>query len=337
MERQVNFCTEKMMPRTLKDAALAPQEVKTIGLVGMGSVGAGWATVYLARGYKVLAFDPAPQAEVATVRFLGDSWPAVRDLGLTGAARPPADNLRFVSLPEVAAGADIVHENVPEDADLKRSALAEIEAAAALETVICSSSGGLKPSDLQRDMIAPERFVIVHPFNPPHLIPLVEVIGGKRTAAETVDWTIDLMRQIGKRPIKLDREMTAYLANRLQFALLREAIHCLAEGVASARSIDDAVRYALAPRWLVMGALMTFSLAGGPGGMSDLLDKFGASTEEWWADLGAPHLTPEVRQKLVAAGDALAAGRSLSEWIAYRDKRLVELFTALRDGGELSD
>jgi carnitine 3-dehydrogenase len=142
----------------------------------------------------------------------------------------------------------------------------QLEAAAPRSTIICSSSGGLTPSELQAEMTAPERLVIAHPFNPAHLIPLVEIIGGKHTSPQTIDWTMTLMRRIGKKPIKLDREVTAYLANRLQFALLREAVHCLAEGVADARSIDDAVRYALAPRWLIMGALMTFSLAGGPGG-----------------------------------------------------------------------
>jgi 3-hydroxyacyl-CoA dehydrogenase len=314
--------------------SIRPEQVSKIGLVGMGSVGAGWATAYLAHGCEVLAFDPTPGAEQAAHKFLQDTWGSVRKLGLAGTDAPPLENLRFLSVDELAREAEIVHENVPEDVRVKRETFKQLEAQTDRSTVICSSSGGLTPSELQAEMTAPERLVIAHPFNPAHLIPLVEVIGGRQTSPETVEWTMSLMRRIGKKPIKLEREMTAYLANRLQFALLREAVHCLAEGVADASSIDAAVRYALAPRWLIMGALMTFSLAGGPDGMPAVLEKFSASTEKWWDSLGAPRLTPDVRAKLIAAGDELAGQRPLDEWIVYRDRQLVELLAFMRDHEE---
>src|SRR5205807_2704682 len=152
--------------------------------------------------------------------------------------------------------------------------------------VICSSSGGIPPSQLQADMPGRERIVVAHPFNPPHLMPLVEVIGGSDTAPEVIDWTMSYLQRVGKHPIRLHREMTAYLTNRLQFALLREAVNCLMEGVASPKSIDDAVKYGLAPRWAVVGGLMTLALAGGQGGMAQVMASFAPAIEQWWADLG---------------------------------------------------
>jgi carnitine 3-dehydrogenase len=305
------------------DGLLSVRAVRTIGLLGMGSVGSGWAAIYLARGYDVLAHDPAPGAPERARLFLEATWPVLVQLGAASES-PPLDRLRFGSLAK-AASADLLHENAPEVLGVKQELYAAIEREAGESTIICSSSGGLKPSELQAGMREPSRLVVAHPFNPPHLVPLVEVLGGARTAPAVVDWTMRFMERLGKKPIRLEREMTAYLTNRLQFALLREAVHCVVEGVASPGAIDDALRYGLAPRWAAVGALMTLTLAGGPGGMPHVLDQFGDAIERWWGDLGQPTLTPEVRGKLVQAAAEITAGRPLPEWIERRDAKLVEI------------
>jgi len=303
--------------------------IKSIGLLGIGSVGAGWAATFLAHGYRVLAYDPAPNAQDKAIGFLRESWPAIRKLGVTREEHPPLDRLEFTSLRDLALTSDVVHENAPELLDLKRALLRDLAEVSSPHVVICSSSGGIPPSQLQADMPGGARIVVAHPFNPPHLMPLVEVIGGVDTAPEVVDWTMSYLQNVGKHPIRLHREKTAYLTNRLQFALLREAVNCLMEGVASPKSIDDAVKYALAPRWAVMGGLMTLALAGGEGGMAQVMTSFAPAIEQWWADLGQPRLTAEVQKRLIAAADELAEGRPIADWIRTRDEQLVKLFTAV--------
>ncbi len=302
--------------------------IGTAGMIGMGSVGCGWAATYLAAGANVLAYDPDPAAPERARAFLISAWPALRDLGATDLPEPPLDRLRFADLDEVTRGADVVHENGPEKLAAKQEIYAQIEAASGADLLICSSSGGIQPSLLQADMAHPARLVVAHPFNPPHLIPLVEIIGGEATDAAVVEKAMALMRALGKKPIHLKKEMVAYMANRLQFALLREAMHCLDEGVADAQAIDDALRYALAPRWSIMGSLMIFSLAGGNGGMRHTLDQFSDATQLWWDSLGSPRLTPELKQKLIDAQAQLMNGKSPQDWARLRDERLVAVLNA---------
>ena len=218
-----------------------------------------------------------------------------------------------------------IHENGPKDAALKRRIYAEAEEAAHPDAIIASSSGGLPPTPLQAEMRHPERFLIAHPFNPPHIVPLVEVLGGEKTALQSIDRMLVHLKALGKHPIKLDREMPGYLTNRLQFALLREAINCLVEGVASAESIEDAVTYGLAPRWMVMGSLTTLTLAGGDGGMQRVLDSFSVAIEGWWKALGSPTMTVEVKDKLLSAAEKLTAGRSIADMVQARDRNLVSI------------
>jgi len=323
-----------MEPRSDEfDTNLLPDlgRVGRVGLLGMGSVGSGWAAVYLARGMEILAYDPGEDAADRTVKFLEDGWHSLVELGLTDRETPPLDLLRFVSIGEAVKTAHVIHENAPEHLEVKRQLLAEIERSAPAQTVICSSSGGLPPTEIQAAMKHPARMVVAHPFNPPHLIPLIEVVGGAKTSGAVIEWTMAFMTHMGKKPIRLDREKTAYLTNRLQFALLREAIHCLDSGVASARAIDDAIKYALAPRWAAMGGLMTLILAGGPGGIRHTLQQFSPAIESWWDDLGTPRLTADVKAKMISAELELMAGHSLTEWISLRDKKLVRLLGLIDD------
>ena len=310
---------------------MLPQEQpRRIGLVGTGSVGSGWAAIYLARGFEVVACDPAPDAEDRLRAFVANTWDALQRIGFATADRVPDGNISFApDAGAVAASSDFVQENAPEDLALKQKVYAEIEEAAPATLVIGSRTGGIPPSPLQAKMRHPERLIVCHPFNQPHLVPLVEIIGGEKTAPEVVDWALRFFAALGKKPIRVDKEVTAFLTNRLQFALLREAIHCVAEGIASPQAIEDAMRYGLGPRWAVMGPLTTLTLAGGEGGMPHVL-KMASELQKWMDACGTPQVTsPEVQARLIAAAEAITAGRSLPDIIAWRNERLVDLLRAV--------
>jgi carnitine 3-dehydrogenase len=315
---------------------MLPQEQpRRIGLVGTGSVGSGWAAIYLARGFEVIACDPAPDAETRLRDFIASTWDALQRIGFATEERMPAEKLSFVAgARAVAASSDFVQENAPENLALKQAVYAEIEDTAPPTLVIGSSTGGIPPTQLQAKMRNPERLIVCHPFNPPHLIPLIEIIGGERTAPEVLDWALRFFTALGKKPIRVDKEVTAFLTNRLQFALLREAVHCVAEGIASPQAIEDAMRYGLGPRWAVMGALTTFTLAGGEGGMPHVL-KIAPELQKWMDACGTPKLTdPEVQKKLIAAAEEITRGRPLPDLIAWRNERLVDLLRAVGPGSE---
>lgn len=315
---------------------MLPQEhPKRIGLVGTGSVGSGWAAIYLARGYEVVACDPAPDAEDRLRAFVANTWDALQRIGCATTDRVPDGNISFApSAGAVAAASDFVQENAPENLALKQAVYAEIEDAAPASLVIGSSTGGIPPSQLQAKMRHPERLLVCHPFNPPHLVPLIEIIGGEKTAPAVVDWALRFFTALGKKPIRVDKEVTGFLTNRLQFALLREAVHCVAEGIASPQAIEDAMRYGLGPRWAVMGALTTLTLAGGEGGMPHVL-KMAPELQKWMDACGTPQLMdPDVQQKLITAAEAITAGRPLPDIIAWRNERLVDLLRAVGPGTE---
>lgn len=303
------------------------ERIETVGLAGVGAVGYGWAVLLLARGYAVVASDPAPGARQGLEPAVAERWPAMLRLGLTSLPTPPLERLRFAtSLAEMAAASDLVQENAPENPAIKQQVIAEVDAHLAPDRLILSSSGGLPPSQLQRYCRSPERLVLGHPFHPAHIVPLVEVVGGERTDPAAVELALSFYTRLGKRPIRLEREMVGHLTNRLQFALLREAANCLASGVASATDIDAALRWGLGPRWALMGGLMTFNLAGGPGGLASLLERFGSDVERWWADLAPTRLTPKVRQALISGAAELTAGRPNEEWAQWRDDALIDFF-----------
>lgn len=309
--------------------ALQPNE-KKIALVGLGTVGLGWAAIYLANGFRVFAWDPAQEVEPRSIQFLNTTWPALRSLGLTELQSPPVDLLRIVGdVDEAVKDAVFIHENGPENVQTKRSIMAMIEASAALDTIIASSSGGLPPSQIQLNMQYPERMLIAHPFNPPHLVPLVEVIGGSKTSSKSIETAISHLRALRKHPIRVDKEEPGYLTNRLQFALVREAVHCLVEGIAPLESIEDALRFGLAPRWLAMGSLTTLTLAGGQGGMARMLDSFAGAIDGWWDALGQPHMTKEVKDSLIAAAAKITTDTKIETLIEQRDRALVPVLQTL--------
>jgi 3-hydroxyacyl-CoA dehydrogenase len=305
-----------------------PTAVRTVAVIGANTIGASWAAWFLARGLDVVASDPAPDGEARARKIVADAWPALTRLGLAPGASP--DRLRF-ERDRVAAArqGDLVQESAPERLPLKQALLAELDAALPAERVIASSTSGFTTAEMQTRMRHPERLVVAHPFNPPHLIPLVEVVGGGKTASAAVDWAMTFYAAVGKHPIRLNKAVPGHLANRLQQALWREAIHMVAEGVASVADVDAAVAYGPGLRWAIMGPTLTFHLGGGAGGMKHFFDHFGGYIESQWRDLGSPILTPELVQRLIEGVADEAGGRSLAALGAERDACLLDILAAL--------
>ncbi|MDT7606676.1 MAG: carnitine 3-dehydrogenase [Pseudonocardiales bacterium] len=303
-------------------------DVRTVACIGAGVIGGGWVAHFLARGYRVLAWDPAPDAAEKLTRLVGNAWPALTELGLADGASQA--NLTVVpTLVEAVAEAGFVQESAPEDLDLKRRLLAEIDAATPAGVVIASSTSGYSMSEMQVDAATPERLVVGHPFNPPYLIPLVEVVGGRLTEAWATSWAADFYRHVGKSVITMENELPGFIANRLQEALWREALHMVANGEATVEQIDTAITDGPGLRWPAQGPLLTFHLAGGEGGMAHMLDHFGPSLKSPWTRLEAPELTPKLRNAMVDGCDAEAAGRSIAELVAERDRAIIAVQRAV--------
>jgi carnitine 3-dehydrogenase len=297
---------------------IAPQEIRTVAVVGAGSIGASWAALVLARGLDVVATDPAPGAEERLRENL------VLRLGELGVDAAPERTRFTAEAADAVAGADLVLECGPERLDLKRELFEVLDAAAAPDVLLASSSSGLAPSAFQSGCGHPERVLVTHPFNPPHLLPLVEVVGGEQTSEEALESAMAVMRHLGKRPIRLRRELPGHVANRLQAALWREAYHLVGEGVVSVTDLDLAISSGPGLRWALLGPFATQHLSGGPGGLAHVLEHLGPPMVEWWDDLGSPELTPGLVDKLVAGVREELGGRD-DEVMAARDQALREL------------
>ena len=296
-----------------------------IAVIGAGTIGASWAAIFLARGHEVSASDPSPNAEAFARRFIGNAWPTLEKLGrvVKGASQ---ERITFHATPAAACkGANFVQESGPEREDLKIEVFAAIDAATPKDVVIASSSSGLLISRVTVKCKHPERCVIGHPFNPPHLIPLVEVVGGEKTSAETIAKAMEFYRALGKHPIHIKKEVRAHVANRLQVALWREAIHLVAEGVVSVADVDAAIAYGPGLRWALMGPHLTFHLAGGEGGMTHFMDHLAEANQTWMDDLGTPRLTPDVQKTIIDGVAKEAGGRTIADLQRWRDRKLIEI------------
>jgi carnitine 3-dehydrogenase len=311
---------------------VAPRDVEQVTCVGAGVIGGGWVAYFLARGYRVVAWDPAPDAEQRLRHLVGAAWPALTELGLAEGAS--VGNLTVApTLAEACAGADFVQESAPEDLDLKRTLLADISAATPEDVVISSSTSGYGMTEmatqaLERGVPA-DRLVVGHPFNPPYLIPLVEVVGGEQTSADAVEWAAEFFTLAGKSVIKMSREVPGFVANRLQEALWREALHMVENGEATVEEIDLSITDGPGLRWALQGPMLTFHLAGGQGGMAHMLDHFGPSLLSPWTRLAAPELTPELRDAVVEGCEREADGRSIDDLVAERDRGVIAILRAL--------
>ena len=306
-----------------------PTEVRRVACVGAGVIGGGWAVHFLGQGYDVTTWDPDPEAEGRLRRLVELAWPTVEALGLADGASPD----RLTVAPTMAAaveGAEFIQENAPERIDVKVALLAEIDAAAPPEVVIGSSTSGYLMTDMAAKASHPERMVVAHPFNPPYLLPRVEVVAGAETDPETLDWAAAFFEATGKFVIKMAREVDGFVADRLQEAMWREALHMLDRGEATVEQLDAAIREGPGLRWALMGPFMTNHLAGGEGGMAHAIDQFGPALEGPWSRLKAPKLTPELKEKIVAGCERVAGGWSIPELAKERDGCLIEMLRMIR-------
>mgnify|MGYP001043072064 CR=1 FL=1 len=306
---------------------IAPDQVKHVTSIGAGPIGAGWAAHFLARGYQVTAYIHHRDEENQFMSVVNTAWPCLVDLGLADGAS--LDRLTVTDDLNVATReAQFIQESAPERMEIKQALYETLGRITPPEVVIASSTSGLTMTDIQIKSATPERCVVGHPFNPPYLLPLVEVIGGDKTAEDALDWVMAFYHHAGKEPIRLKKEIPGFIATRLQEALWREALHMVANGEASPEDIDRALRFGPAPRMAIQGQCMAFHVACGAGGMATNLDQFGPALKLPWTRLKAPELTQELRDAMVNGGNDMAAGRHFEDMAAERDRRIVAVLKA---------
>ena len=300
-------------------------EIQNVAIVGTGVIGASWAAEFLAHGLDVVATDPAPNAEPNLRKYIDAAWPALTAKGL--AKNASRDRLTFtLDLKKAVSRADFVQENGPERPDFKIKLFADIDAATPTDSIIASSSSGITMSVMQSACAHPERCVIGHPFNPPHMVPLVEIVGGAKTSPEAIRRAIEFYASIGKKPIHLRKEVVGHVANRLQAAIYREVVNLIHLGVVDVADADTAVCWGPGLRWGVMGPSMLFHLGGGEGGIQHFMDHLSGPVASWWKDLGGFADWPEGSKNTIVDGVKKAAdGRSIDELAKLRDDVLLEL------------
>ena len=309
------------------------KQIQNIAIVGTGVIGASWAALYLARGFNVTATDPAPNAEANLRQYIDAAWKDLTAIGLSPSAS--RDHLQFTpDMKKALSNADLVQENGPERQEFKIKLFADMDDATPQDSIIASSSSGLTMSVMQSACKHPERCVIGHPFNPPHVVPLVEVVAGVKTSPHVIEEAISFYASIGKKPIHVRKEVVGHVANRLQAALYREIVYLIEQGVVDVADSDTAVCWGPGLRWGVMGPNLLFHLGGGQGGMLHFLGQFTGPLAAWWKDLGKiTEFSPEVKQTLLEGVLKEAGNRSIEELERERDSMLLELL-ATRTKGE---
>jgi 3-hydroxyacyl-CoA dehydrogenase len=302
----------------------ADKPIRRIAIVGTGVIGASWAALFLAHGLEVIATDPASNAEKNLRDYIDTAWPALEQLGLSSGASK--ERLSFTTkLSDALEGVDLVQENGPERPDFKIKLFADMDALTPETTILASSSSGIPIGVSQSSCKHPERCVIGHPFNPPHLIPLVEVVGSEKTSSATIERTIAFYASIGKRPIHVRKEVVGHVANRLQAALYREVVYLIGQDVLSVSDADAAVSWGPGLRWGVMGPNLLFHLAGGQAGIHHFMEHLAGPMTTWWKDLGNPEFTPDLKEKIVQGVLAEAGNKSIDELDGERDRLLLGL------------
>ena len=309
---------------------MASDQVKHVTSIGAGPIGAGWVAHFLARGYDVTAYLHDRNEEDKFMSVVNTAWPCLIDLGLANGAS--MDRLTITDdLAKATKDAQFIQESAPERLPTKQDLYETLGRITAPDVVIASSTSGLPMTDIQATCSTPERCVVVHPFNPPYLLPLVEVIGGNKTTDDALDWAMDFYATAGKEPVRLKKEIPGFIATRLQEALWREALHMVANGEATPEDIDRALRFGPAPRMAVQGQCMAFHVACGAGGMATNLDQFGPALKLPWTRLEAPELTQELRDAMVDGCNAMAEGKHFEDMAADRDRRIVAILKAAND------
>jgi 3-hydroxyacyl-CoA dehydrogenase len=307
------------------------KQVRRIAIIGTGVIGASWAAQYLARGFNVIATNPDPDAESKLRKNIDAAWKELTIIGLSpGATR---DRLTFNSnMKEALSEADFVQENAPERPDFKIKLFAEIDDATPSDSIIASSSSGITMSVIQSGCKRPERCVIGHPFNPPHMIPLVEVVGGNKTSPEAIQQAIAFYASIGKKPIYLRKEFPGHAANRLQAALYREVLYLIEQGVLSVEDADAAVSWGPGLRWGLMGPNMLWHIGGGEGGIQQFMKNFMDPLATLMKNLGDPEVTTELKQTIIGGVMQEAGNRSVKQLAQEENERLLQLINLRTEG-----
>ncbi len=307
-----------------------PESVTRVASIGGGPIGGGWTAHFLARGYDVTSYLHDVEETAAFMTILQTAWKSLEDLGLASGAS--LDRLTIASdLNRAVEGAEFIQESAPENLTMKQALYKRLGEIVPADVVIGSSTSGLMMTEIQIDCSTPERTVIGHPFNPPYLLPLVEIVGGKRTDPAAVNWAGEFYTAAGKAPLLMKKEIPGFVATRLQEALWREALHMVANGEATPEDIDIALMNGPAPRMVSQGQCMAFHVACGEGGMATNLDQFGPALKLPWTRLEAPELTQVLRDRMVNGCNEIAGNRHFSDMAAQRDREIVAVLNALRD------
>lgn len=303
--------------------------VKTITSIGAGPIGGGWTAHFLAQGYNVNAYLHSENEIKAFKSILQTAWVSLSELGLAEGAS--IDNLNITTnLEESLKGTDFVQESAPERLEIKQALYQKLGEHVASNVVISSSTSGLTMTEIQKQCSTPERTVIGHPFNPPYLLPLVEIVGGKKTNPEAVNWASEFYKSAGKSPLVMKKEIPGFVATRLQEALWREALHMVSNGEATPADIDNALINGPAARMAVQGQCMAFHVACGEGGMATNLDQFGPALKLPWTRLKAPELTKDLRDKMVDGCAEMAGDQHFEKMAEDRDRKIVAVLNAIK-------
>lgn len=303
------------------------QKLDRAAVLGAGVIGASWTALFLAAGVRVDVFDTADDVEDSVRSYIADAWPTLSALGMTENGDP--DNVRFHrSADDAVANAQFVQENVPERLAVKHAIFAEIEPRLLPEAIVASSASGLMVREMQKGWSDPSRFLLGHPFNPPHLIPLVELLTNEHTAEGVMEQAEAFYKQVGKVTIHVKKEVPAHVANRLQAALWREAVHLVVTGVASLEDVDKAVWAGPGLRWAAMGPHMLFNLGAGPGGIEEFCNRYSDSFHRWWDDLGDVRLTSDTVSQLVDGIAEAIGSKDVAASAADRDALIVSVLRA---------
>ena len=309
---------------------IGKDKIKVIGIVGTGVIGAGWAARFLYRGFDVIATDPGPNAEALLNEVVENSAPALEKIVFI--PKEKRGKLTFVKdLAEAVKNVDFIIESAPEVEQIKVDLLANITKSCKPDIIIGTSTSGLLPSNLQRDMVNPERLVVAHPFNPVYLLPLVELVGGKKTDPTVLDTAADFLKTVGMHPLKVRKEIDGFLADRLLEAVWREILHLVNDDIATTDELDQAIIYGAGLRWAFMGTNLTYWLAGGKNGMHHFMKQFGPALKLPWTKLEAPELTEELINKMADGTNEQAQGLSLRELEQKRDNCIVSVMKALEE------
>lgn len=301
-----------------------PENVRHITCIGAGPIGGGWAAHYLAQGYHVTSYLHDASEHEALMNLIENAWISLEQIGLADGAS--LDNFNWTTdLAKSTEKAEFIQESIPEVLELKQALYQKLGDMVDPQVVIASSTSGLSMTDIQANCATPERTVVAHPFNPPYLLPLVEMIGGKKTSPETVAWTEQFYKVAGKSPLVMKKEVPGFIATRLQEAIWREALHMVANGEATVEQIDQAVVNGPGPRWALMGPCEIFHVGGGEGGMAYCLDQFGPALKLPWTRLVAPELTDELRNAMVDGCVEMTEGQDFATLSRKMNDGLVEI------------